>query len=124
MKKGKNREKKRKRVRISRNTIDLCTSVIAFYSNLFPCFTYLLVTFFLVPWSNCSNTFSRPTTRMSSWNTFSTLLSVTDLCDTGIYLVSLPNALPLSRAEQVILCSHTHALLAVTPATVCHLQCW
>jgi hypothetical protein len=80
-------------------------------------------TSFLVLWSNCSITFSRPATRTSTWNTYSALLSVTDLCATYIYLVSLPIAPVFSRAEQVLLCNHTHARWTVTPVTVCHLQC-
>jgi hypothetical protein len=55
-------------------------------------------TSFLVHWSNCSITFSRPATRTSTWNTYSALLSVTDLCATYIYLVSLPRAPAFSRA--------------------------
>ena len=81
-------------------------------------------TSFLMLWSNCSITFSRPATRTSTWNTYSALLSVTDLCATYIYLVSLPIAPIFSRAEQVLLCNHTHARWAVTPVTVCHLQWW
>jgi hypothetical protein len=71
-------------------------------------------TSFLVPWSNCSITFSRPTTRTSTWNIYSALLSVTDLCATYIYLVSLSIAPAFSRAEQVLLCNHTHARWTVT----------
>jgi hypothetical protein len=45
-------------------------------------------TSFLVLWSNCSITFSRPATRTSTWNTYSALVSVTDLCATYIYIFS------------------------------------
>jgi hypothetical protein len=95
-------------------------------SALFTELLFLLdtCTSFLVLWSNCSITFSRPPTRTSTWNTYSTLLSVTDLCATYIYLVSLPRTPAFSRAEQVLLCNHTHAHWTVTPVTVCHLQCW
>jgi hypothetical protein len=81
-------------------------------------------TSFLVLWSNCSIIFSRLATRTSTWNTYLALLFVTDLCATYIYLVSLPIAPAFSRAEQVLLCNHTHARWTVTPVTVCHLQCW
>jgi hypothetical protein len=84
-------------------------------SVLFIELPFLLDTYtsFLVLWSNYSITFSRPATRTSTWNTYSVLLSVTDLCATYIYLVSLPIALAFSRAEQVLLCNHT--------GHVCHL---
>jgi hypothetical protein len=81
-------------------------------------------TSFLVLWSNYSLTFSRPASRTSTWNTYSALLSVTDLCATYIYLVSLPRTPAFSRAKQVLLCNHTHARWTVTPVTVCYLQCW
>jgi hypothetical protein len=73
-------------------------------SALFTKLTFLLdtCTSFLVLWSNCFITFT--------WNTYSALLSVTDLCVTYIYLVSLPRTPDFSRAEQVLLCkldSHT-----------------
>jgi hypothetical protein len=75
-------------------------------------------------WSNCSNTFFRPATWTSTWNTYLALLPVTNLCATNIYLVSLPKAPHFFRAKQVLLCNHTNTLWAVTPGTVCHLQCW
>jgi hypothetical protein len=95
-------------------------------SALFTELPFLLdtCTSFLVLWSNYSITFSRPATRTSNWNTYSAFLSVTDLCATYIYLVSLPRTPAFSRAEQVLLCNHTHARWIVTPVTVCHLQCW
>jgi hypothetical protein len=117
----KNQRKKRKIVCISRNTIDLCTSVIVFHSNLFPWCSKILVIF--VSSSNCANTFTRPAIKMSTWNTYLTLLFVTDLCATVIYLVSLLKAPPFSRAKEVLLCNHTHNLSVVRPATVCYLQC-
>jgi hypothetical protein len=95
-------------------------------SALFTELPFLLdtCTSFLVPWSNCSITFSRPATRTCTWNTYSVLLSVTDLCATYIYLVNLLIAPAFSRAEHVLLCNHTHARWTVIPVTVCHLQCW
>jgi hypothetical protein len=58
-----------------------------------------------MPWSNFSNTFSRPGTRTSTWNTYSTLLFGTDLCATDIYLVSLSKAPPFCRAEHILFCN-------------------
>ena len=116
----KKREKKKKRVAHKQKrqcSVHLC-DYFAPSLHLDTC------TSFLVPWSNCSITFSRPTTRTSTWNTYSALLSVTDFCATYIYLVSLPRTPAFSRSEQVLLCNHTHAHWTVTPVTVCHLQCW
>jgi hypothetical protein len=99
-------------------------------SALFTELSFLLdtCTSFLVLWSNCSIIFSRPATRTSTWNTYSALLFVTNLCATYIYiyiyLVSLPRTPAFSRAEHVLLCNYTHARWIVTPVTVCHLQCW
>jgi hypothetical protein len=47
-------------------------------------------TSFLVLWSNYSITFSRPATRTSTWNTYSALLSITDLWAIYIYLSAFP----------------------------------
>jgi hypothetical protein len=90
--------KREKSVRISRNTIDVCTSLIHLISILFPYCTKILFTTFVL-WSNCSNTFFRPAARTSTLNTYSTLLFVTELCTTNIYLVSLTKTPPFSRAE-------------------------
>jgi hypothetical protein len=43
-----------------------------------------------VPFSNCSNTFSRLAARTGNLDTYSALLSVTDLCAITICIVSLP----------------------------------
>ena len=101
------KKSQKKEQHINRKASVLCTSVIilpqaCFLLHLDTCIS------FLVPWSNCSITFSWPATRTSTWNTHSALLSVTDLCATYIYLVSLPRAPAFSQAEQVLLCNHTH----------------
>jgi prepilin signal peptidase PulO-like enzyme (type II secretory pathway) len=73
-------------------------------------------TSFLVPWSNYSITFSRPATRTSTWNSYSALLSVTELCDIYIYIyiyiymVSLSRAPTLSSRTGTLLQSHPRSL--------------
>jgi hypothetical protein len=81
----KKRERKKKRVAHKQKyqcSVHLCDyfAQACFLLHLDTC------TSFFVPWSNCSITFSRPATRTSTWNTYSALLSVTDLCATYIYI--------------------------------------
>jgi hypothetical protein len=93
-KKGEKSEKRReKKVCISRNIIHLCTYVVVFHSNLFPCCSYILVTSFISS-SNFANTFFRPAARTSTLNTYSTLLSVTHL-----HVLLLYNFLTVSCSE-------------------------